>query len=318
MKNRRSFIKDVSLLSASLMMLSSKGLIGAVLDDELKNTLDRKIYIFSKHLQWLDYSEMAKTAREIGFDGVDLTVRPKGHVLPERVAEDLPKAVKAVRENGLLADRMTTAITDPDDELTVQILKTAADQGITNYRLGWLSYDWSIPVNENIRIFNEKLRKLAALNKQFGLKGAYQNHAGEMAGGPVWDIALMLEGVDPDYLGVRYDIRHATAEGGQSWPIGLNYLADKINSFDLKDFRWENINGKWSPVTVPLGEGMVDFARFFQIIHQQHIAGDITMHFEYELGGAENGTTHLTKPAAEVIAAMKQDISIVRNWLKQN
>jgi len=56
-----------------------------------------KICIFSKHLQWLDYQGMAQTAADIGFDGIDLTVRPDGHVLPQRVREDLPKAVQAVK-----------------------------------------------------------------------------------------------------------------------------------------------------------------------------------------------------------------------------
>jgi len=61
-----------------------------------------KISIFSKHLQWLDYRGMAQTAAEIGFDGIDLTVRAGGHVLPARVQEDLPKAAKAVRKGGLI------------------------------------------------------------------------------------------------------------------------------------------------------------------------------------------------------------------------
>jgi len=42
-----------------------------------------KISIFSKHLQWLDYKEMANVLSEVGFDGADLTVRPGGHVLPD-------------------------------------------------------------------------------------------------------------------------------------------------------------------------------------------------------------------------------------------
>ena len=37
-----------------------------------------KISIFSKHLQWLDYKDMAKVLADLGFDGVDLTVRPPG------------------------------------------------------------------------------------------------------------------------------------------------------------------------------------------------------------------------------------------------
>ena len=51
--------------------------------------------VFSKHLQFLDYEEVGKTAKNMGFDGIDLTVRPRGHVLPERVEDDLPRAVQA-------------------------------------------------------------------------------------------------------------------------------------------------------------------------------------------------------------------------------
>jgi hypothetical protein len=53
--------------------------------------------LFSKHLPKLNYAELASTVKQIGFEGVDLTVRPGGHVLPERAAEDLPRAVEAIR-----------------------------------------------------------------------------------------------------------------------------------------------------------------------------------------------------------------------------
>ncbi|HNY42625.1 MAG TPA: hypothetical protein PKJ41_19645, partial [Bryobacteraceae bacterium] len=40
-----------------------------------------KMCIFSKHMAQFDWKELGRKAKEIGFDGVDLTVRPKGHVL---------------------------------------------------------------------------------------------------------------------------------------------------------------------------------------------------------------------------------------------
>ena len=39
------------------------------------------------------------------------------------------------------------------------------------------------------------------------------------------------------------------------------------------------------------------------------------MHFEYPLGGANNGTRTLTMPKEEVLAAMKQDLDRVRGML---
>ena len=137
-----------------------------------------KISIFSKHLQWLDYKEMAKVLNEIGFDGVDLTVRPGGHVLPERVEEDLPKAAEALAREGKKIYMLTTAIDNADDPLTVRILKTASSLGIKHYRMGWGHYDDTRSVEENMRSMQLKLSKLAILNEKYSISGEYQNHSG--------------------------------------------------------------------------------------------------------------------------------------------
>ena len=64
--------------------------------------------VFSKHLQFLDYSSLARTCRELGLDGVDLTVRQGGHVHPERVDRELREAVTAMRAEGLEVPMITT------------------------------------------------------------------------------------------------------------------------------------------------------------------------------------------------------------------
>ena len=91
-QSRRSFIKKTAKVAGvlPLAMTPINGLAMPVTEDNLN------ISVFSKHLQFLDYQDMANMAAQIGFDGVDLTVRPKGHVLPERVNQDLPKAIDAI------------------------------------------------------------------------------------------------------------------------------------------------------------------------------------------------------------------------------
>ena len=71
-----------------------------------------KICVFSKHFQWTDVKKASGIAKDIGFDGIDLTVRAGGRVLPERVESDLPTAVETVRRAGLEVPMITTAITD--------------------------------------------------------------------------------------------------------------------------------------------------------------------------------------------------------------
>src|SRR5206468_4111904 len=67
-----------------------------------------KLCFFSKHLPEADWSELARLVKQMGFDGVDLTVRKEGHVLPENAARDLPRAVSAIREEGLEVPMITT------------------------------------------------------------------------------------------------------------------------------------------------------------------------------------------------------------------
>ena len=275
------------------------------------------LHVFSKHLQFLDYKTTAQVAAEIGFDGVDLAVRPRGHVLPENVATDLPRAVEAIRKAGLQAQIMTTAIMNPEEGSATEILETARTLGITHYRTNWLRYD-----EEDINLpaaldgFGQQLRALAQLNKRTGMIGGYQNHAGDhYVGAPVWDLATLLHEIDSEFLGSQYDIRHATVEGGLSWPLGLDMIHPYINVIVVKDFRWEKAGDTWKVVNVPLGEGMVDFPRYFARLKQYDIRCPISVHFEYEMPEEKKELSD-DERLQQTIAVMKKDVTTLKGYLR--
>jgi len=279
------------------------------------------ISIFSKHLQWLDYKGMAKVLSEIGFDGTDLTVRPGGHVLPERVEEDLPKAAEVLAGEGKKIYMLTTAIDNADDPNTVKILKTASSLGIKHYRMGWGHYDDTISVEENISLMQSKLAKLALLNEKYSISGEYQNHSGAASegiyfGGAVWDIAKVLKEIDSPWLGSQYDIFHATVEGANTWPVGFKLMGPYIRTIDIKDFKWIERDGKTRSEAVPLGEGIVDFRRFFRLLKEANLQIPISLHYEYPLGGVENGSSKLSIDRNQVITAMKKDLSTLKGYLQ--
>jgi sugar phosphate isomerase/epimerase len=272
-----------------------------------------KICIFSKHLQWLDYQGMAQTAADIGFDGIDLTVRPGGHVLPERVGEDLPKAVQAVRAAGLDVPMITTAVTDPDDALTARILATASKAGIRYYRMGYYQYQDSKSIQQTLSEAKPKLRDLAEMSKHYSIVATYQNHSGsQYVGACIWDLHSLLEDLDPRWVGCQFDIRHATVEGGTTWPVHFRLMSGYINTLAAKDFRWAQIKGVWQPENCPLGEGMVDFPRYFKMLKQAGITAPFSLHLEYDLGGAERGAQRLTVDKQRVIDAMRKDLRFLR------
>lgn len=281
-----------------------------------------RISIFSKHLQWLDYENMARTAAEIGLDGVDLTVRPEGHVLPENVEEDLPKAMEAVKKAGINVLMIATAITDADDPLTNKILRTASSLGIKHYRTGWMNYDEKKSVEENIMLIQEKLSRLAVLNEKYSISGEYQNHSGIGSkgiyfGGAIWDIAGVLKNIDSPWLGSQYDIYHATVEGANTWPVGLKLISPFIRSIDIKDFKWTEKEGRIKNQPVPLGDGLVDFKKYFSMLKELNIKVPVSVHYEYPLGGAESGANQLTMKKEDVISAMKKDLLMLKKYLNE-
>ena len=99
-----------------------------------------KVAIFSKHLHFLQGDELAKSAAEIGFDGLDLTVRKGGHVEPERVRQELPGLVATIRRHGLEVPMVTTDIADAETPFAEDIVRTAAELGIRHYRFGAFKY----------------------------------------------------------------------------------------------------------------------------------------------------------------------------------
>jgi len=163
--------------------------------------------------------------------------------------------------------------------------------------------------------FAEELKKIGDLNEKYGIMGDYQNHTGTAGGSPVWDIHEMLELAQTDWIGVQYDIRHAMVEGFKSWPLGLRLLVSHIHSIDIKDFEYIKTDKGWDISNVPLGKGAVDFKSYFQLLNELNIHAPISLHLEYPLGGADQGSFELTIPKEKVIEAMANDLKYLRSVL---
>jgi sugar phosphate isomerase/epimerase len=259
--------------------------------------------VFSKHLQHLDYRALAETIAEAGFDGIDLTVRDGGHVLPARVRDDLPKAVEAARAAGISVPMMTTTIVSARDPHAEVVLATASRLGIRDYRLGWVPYDQAKGIAGTFDALRAQFRELAALHESLSIRGAYQNHAGDRFGCAVWDLWMVLKELNSPWLGCQYDIRHAVIEGMSSWPNALRAIAPHIHTVDIKDGRWERTPKGWQPVTIPLGEGAVDLVRFLGLLRALGVATPVSAHFEYPF--PESGSPAERRRAA--VALMRKD-----------
>ncbi len=275
------------------------------------------INFFTKPLDKYGHDFMIDTLKMGGVDGLDLTVRPRGSVLPETVAEDLPLVAEMARKNGLLLEMMVSNITSAKTPHAKNVLKTAAKHDIKHYRMGYFRYNDEEKAKETIARANTQIQSLININAHYGIQGGYQNHTGNYFGAPLWDLIGVLEKVASPWISSQFDIYHAYSEGYRSWQVSMEMMAPKIGSLAIKDFTWEINNGQAKIKKVPLGQGIVDLDGFFKNIKNINIKAPITLHIEYPLLEKHEENLSLIEKQKIMVVKINNDVQFIKSKLHQ-
>jgi len=301
--DRRDFLKSGVLATTTALL--SEPLLKLRADepkaDESQSLQDR-LCLFTDHLDHHGYSyaEIARMLAPLKIAGPDLTVRGGGVVKPEQAAEELPKAMAAFREQGMTIPMLTTNLTSASDPTAKPILSKMGQLGIRYFKLGYYHY-------------HEVANWEADIAAQAGVTAGLHNHAGQSIGGALWDGWEFLQPLDPERVGFFYDPGHATLEGAKfAWKLNLQRISPRLKMVALKDFVWEKTSKGWQTRWCPLGEGLVNWTEFFQLLVKLPFPGPISIHIEYDPGGS----TSLERIDNSLAAAQK-DVAFVRRHLEQ-
>lgn len=251
-----------------------------------------EFHVFSKMFQQpvtKSPEELCDLMKGAGFDGIQWTVRPKGHATPENVTTELPRLCKIAHSRGLKTRSICTAITDGGDPVAERIAKTAADCGIAMYRPGYYFYDAK---KETFRQSLDRIRRgfasLAALGERTGVKATYQNHSSwgpSVFGGVIWDDYECVRDLDPKYVGIEYDPMHALFETNLSWSHGFDLIAPWIAAIDLKDFHYrpdEKNPKQMKKQMVAACDGVVPWDEVRKLQEANGVKVPYILHFEYD------------------------------------
>jgi L-ribulose-5-phosphate 3-epimerase len=317
--NRRQFLGVTAPIAASALIArrSCAGADQAGGSPEKKRAvaLADRICLFTDHLDDFGYSyaDVARMLKQLRIAGPDLTVRPGGLVLPERVAEDLPKAVAAFRDAGLAVPMISTGLTSANDPAANATLSTAGKLGIRYFKLGYYGYDDVEQWQARLAATRKNLEGLLSLSRRAGLIAGFHNHSGASVGGALWDSWELLSGLAAEAIGFYFDAAQATIEGGNhAWKLGLARLAPRLVMVAIKDFVWEKSGGQWRTRWVPLGQGMVRWTEFFAMLRKIPFDGPISLHIEYDPGGANKMARFENS-----LAAAERDLRFLREQLEK-
>ena len=306
--SRREFLSRTGLIAASAAGLSRIPISLAAAETKRKSTR-LPIVLFTKVCQELNLGleEAASLVAEAGLDGIDCPVRPKGEVLPERAADDLPRYAESLKKHGIGIPLITTAILRPDSPHTEQLLRAAKKVGVRFYRTGFIDRRDDQEVKAQIEEARAKFKDLAALNREIGIGAIVQNHspAGHSyLGGDLNELEQILAGFDPNEIGAAFDIGHAIKVHSNEWRGHFERLKSYVKIAYVKD---TSKSGQW----VRFGEGEIGKVGYFKLLHDSGYDKPISMHIEFDW--SQKGAN---KNRDALLVALKESAGVLRRWLK--
>ncbi|MDQ6701320.1 MAG: sugar phosphate isomerase/epimerase [Acidobacteriota bacterium] len=222
--------------------------------------------LFSKALRKVGYTELGEIVKQLGFDGVDLAVRPDGHVEPRLSNVDLVRAFESIAGAGLECPMITTALTSPLEPTALAVIAISGRTQIPLFRVG----DWRAAYSPS---YLRDIRGLVSVGSRYNIAMALHNYTGENAGETDWNVAETLAGLDPKWAGAYFDPIHH----GEQWETALRPLLPRLRAVALKDFKI----ARGDAIPCPLGEGSMDFRKLFTVLAQAGYRGPLSLRVEY-------------------------------------
>lgn len=237
-----------------------------------------KFAVFTVMLPDLTPAEAARELADAGYDGVEWRVtytpaeaqgQPPSFWGANRctfapTAEEGARAGKLAAEAGLAIPTLGTYIAVGDLDAVEQALAFAQAAGAPALRVGAARWDGSAAYSALLDQTRRFLQDVEAMVRRAGVKALVEIHHGTIAASASLAQRL-VEGRDPERIGVIYDAGNMVYEGYEDHRLGLELLGPYLAHVHVKNAAYDcpAAGGVWAPRWSPLEDGVVDFAALF-------------------------------------------------------
>ncbi len=247
---------------------------------------------FTKSFRSWPIPEVCARFKAIGLDGLDLTVRPGGHIEPQDAARKLPGAATVARDHGLQLSMLTTAIVTADRSAE-ELLAAAAVAGVNRVKLGYYRYQNFGTLAAQFDEVRRQLADIAKLGVKHDVLPCVHIHSGDNIPSSGAIAYMLLKDISPAEIGAYVDPMHMTVEGGNDGcRQGLDLLAPWIAISSLKNCRWvaadrdEHGQQRYKFQKCPLADGIAPLPQYLARLHELGYRGLYTLHSEYSDAGS--------------------------------
>ena len=245
-----------------------------------------KIVINSKFFAHLSVEQLGEKAIELGYDGVDICIRPGHPIHVDNTIDTLPQAIKIWEDQGLVCPLATSPVTmtDPKAAASEKLYRACAEAGVPRLKIGFWRFNEGDDYWKVLDAARADLEGFVKLSEKHDVQTCYQIHSGSCLGSNCAGLMHLLKGFDPRHVGAYPDFGHLALDG-EDYAMGLSMSRDYLSVVGIKDAFYVSQPAGRTPPYIPcfvkVGEGCVDWYRCLNLLRELDFDGPLTVHTEY-------------------------------------
>jgi sugar phosphate isomerase/epimerase len=266
------------------------------------------ITVFTKPWQNLEIDDLAELVAELGFDGIELPVRPGFQVEPETIEISLSNAVRVFKNKGLM---IYSVAGDFDHRTAV----ACAEAGVPVLRT-MLKLSPDMSYMESVEAFRGDARSIGKALVGSGTTIGLQNHCDEFVTSSI-GIIHAIEHLAADEVSAVLDLGH-TGLDGEMEEIAIDIAWSRLSMINLKNaIRIEDgidSNGaiQWNRTWVAGREGFTSWDKVVAELNKRSYKFPICLTAEYK----DESLNPLVGKA--VIPPLKDDLAFLKKLLNRH
>ena len=256
--------------------------------------------VFTKAWPQLEVAKLGDLVRGLGFDGIELPVRPGFQVTPDAVTRRLPEAARILAERGVKIGSVAGSIDEPT-------IAACGESGVPIIRV-MAPIDPAAGYRESELALRRQYDAVLSLLRKHGVAIGVQNHSGAWIGSAI-GIMRLVEGYDPKLVGIVLDPAHCGL-AGEPDAMAIDVAWPHLLLVNLKSGYWRRTAGPeipdapWRWYWTIGGQGVSSWRTVATELQRRGYAGDLCLSAEYSASEDKDDPRY----GDEVIPLITQDL----------
>jgi len=220
--------------------------------------------------------ELGELVARLGFDAIELPVRPGYQVEPAEALKGLPAAAKTLGQHGVRID----SVAGTADELTI---RACAEAGVPTIRI--MARIEGTAYLASVERIRREYDALVPLLDRHRVRLGVQNHNGRNVANAS-GLRELLRGYEPRHVCAVWDAAHNALQG-EDPELAIDIVWSQLGLVNLKNAFWRRTSGpeaedvEWKPYWTTGRQGLASWPRVAAELLRRGYAGTVCLTAEY-------------------------------------